>query len=112
MTSDRRPSSLGGPGRVDPLRAQAWYYLVTGAWPIVHLGSFMWVTGPKRDGWLVQTFGGLVCAIGMSLLAGRGDRGSRMMATSSGLTLAAAEVWFVTRGRIRPVYLADAAVEV
>ena len=43
----------------DPLLAQSVYYVSTGVWPIVHLRSFMALTGRKRDTWLVQTFGAL-----------------------------------------------------
>jgi hypothetical protein len=96
---------------LDPLSVQGSYYVTTGVWPILHLGSFMRVTGPKRDRWLVQTFGALVCAVGVSLLAGRGDRGSRTLGATSALTLAVAEMLFVARGRISPIYLGDAAVE-
>ena len=48
---------------------QGVYYLVTGIWPLVHMGSFQRVTGPKVDGWLVQTAGVLITAIGATLLA-------------------------------------------
>src|SRR5215210_1647848 len=111
MTTGRPPIAIVAVPGVDPLRVQGSYYLLTGAWPILHLRSFMRVTGPKRDRWLVQTFGALVCAIGLSLLAGSGDRGSRTLGTTSALALAAAELWFVSRGRISPVYLGDAMAE-
>jgi hypothetical protein len=74
----------------------------------------MALTGPKRDTWLVQTFGALVTAIGGTLLSSR-RRSERTaaarLAVVSALTLAAADTWFVAQGRIRPVYLADAALE-
>jgi energy-converting hydrogenase Eha subunit E len=98
--------------RAEPARAQGLYYVATGVWPIVHLGSFMALTGPKRDTWLVRTFGALVSAIGVSLLVGRADRtATATLAISSALTLAACEAVFVARGRISPIYLADALVE-
>ena len=99
----------------DPLRIQAVYYLVTGIWPILHLRSFYALTGPKREGWLVQTFGLLVGAIGVLLLprrAGGERRIQEQLASSTALALAAAELVFVARGRIRPIYLLDAAAQV
>jgi len=47
---------------------QAWYYLVTGVWPLVNISSFQLVTGPKTDLWLVKTVGVLVTVISVTLL--------------------------------------------
>jgi hypothetical protein len=99
---------------VDPILVQGAYYVASGLWPVVGLASFYLVTGPKREGWLVRTFGLLVAAIGFVLLRARrpGDRHvARRVATASGVALAAADTAFVLRGRIRPVYLVDAAAE-
>jgi hypothetical protein len=99
---------------LDPVRVQAAYYLATGLWPIVHLRSFVALTGPKSDTWLVQTFGALIAAVGGVLLSDEDASGRAVqarLAITSGLTLAAADAWFVARRRIRPIYLADAAVE-
>ena len=103
------------PGVPDALRLFGWYYLITGIWPVVHLRSFEALTGPKRDGWLVRTFGLLVSAIGLSVLLARGPgerRAQRRLAVGSAAALTLADVVFVARGRIRPVYLLDALVEV
>src|SRR4051812_31943322 len=103
--------------RHDPLRAQSAYYFATGLWPIVHLSSFQALTGPKRDTWLVQTFGALVAATGVALWprsgnAGEGERPAQeRVAIGAALALAASDAYFVARRRIRPIYLADAAVE-
>jgi hypothetical protein len=48
---------------------QAVYFLITGIWPLLHIESFMKVTGPKRDLWLVKTVGVLVTAIAMGVVA-------------------------------------------
>lgn len=51
---------------------QGLYFLVTGIWPLVHIKSFQWVTGPKVDLWLVKTVGVLIAVMGAVLtLAGR-----------------------------------------
>lgn len=97
-------------------RFQGAYYLATGVWPLIHMGSFLAVTGPKTDLWLVRTVGVLVAVIGASLLmASRQPRlapESLALAAGSALGLAAIEIWHVTRGVIAPIYLADAALEI
>lgn len=97
----------------DPLRAHSIYYVVTGIWPIVHLRSFMFLTGRKTDTWLVQTFGALITALGVAILprARVGRRAQENVAIGAALSLAASDGIFVLRRRIRPVYLLDAAVE-
>ena len=90
--------------------AQGVFYIATGLWPILHLRSFLRVTGPKRDTWLVQTLGGLIAVVGAALLADQHD--SKTLGIGSALTLAAADVVFAGKGRISPVYFADAAAEV
>jgi hypothetical protein len=94
--------------------AQGLYFVISGVWPVVHLESFMRVTGPKTDDWLVQAFGLLVAGVGVVLvrawLRGR-SRTVADVALATASTLAFIDVWFVARGRVPPIYLADAAVE-
>jgi hypothetical protein len=93
--------------------AQGTYYLASGIWPIVHLSSFERVTGPKLEGWLVRTMGGLIAAVGAALLAGARGRSSptRVLGIASAAALGAADAVYALRGRIAKVYLADAAVQ-
>lgn len=94
---------------------QGAYYLTTGLWPLVHMESFERVTGRKTDRWLVRTVGVLVGAIGWGLLqSGRRGYLSKDMRSVSQLAAAgiiAVEVPTALRGRISPIYLADAIVE-
>ena len=94
---------------------QGAYFLATGAWALLHLPSFLFVTGPKNDLWLVQTVGVLVAAIGLALLLAAGrDRvtlETRVLAVTSALGLAAVETWYALAGSIRGVYLLDALLE-
>src|SRR4051812_30893344 len=48
---------------------QGVYFFITGLWPIVHMPSFLFVSGPKTDLWLVKTVGILIVVIGSVLLA-------------------------------------------
>jgi hypothetical protein len=95
---------------------QGGFYLATGIWPLLDIGSFQDVTGPKTDLWLVRTVGVLVAVIGgVLLLAARRGRITDeivVLAVGSALGLAAIDVIFTMAGTISPVYLADAAAEV
>ncbi|HEX2142196.1 MAG TPA: hypothetical protein VHK28_08010 [Candidatus Limnocylindria bacterium] len=97
-------------GVVRTLRVQGAYYLLSGLTPLVAYRAFVWVTGPKRDDWLVKTFGLVVAGFGAALLR----RPSPEVASQAATVAAAiglAEAWYVLRGRIRTVYLADAVME-
>src|SRR5262249_42948270 len=84
--------------RQDPAEIQGEYFLVTGMWPVLHLRSFEWVTGPKREGWLVKTVGGLIAAIGTALyFAARRDRVTpevRKLAIGSVLWLLGVDLYY------------------
>jgi hypothetical protein len=94
---------------------QGLYYLITGLWPIVHIRSFMAVSGPKTDEWLVKTVGALVAVIGFVLLSEARRRSSEvelfMLGIGSAVSLGLIDVVYVSKGTISPVYLADAALE-
>ena len=94
---------------------QALYYVVTGGWPVVHMGSFEAITGPKVDDWLVQMVGLLAAAIGVTLaVAVRSRRWGaevRTLAILSALAFTAIDFRYALSGRISPIYLADAAAE-
>jgi hypothetical protein len=107
------PVAPGGPTAVAAV--QGLYYLATGVWPLVHVESFMAVTGPKTDLWLVYTVGVLVGVVGVVLLvaarAGRVTPEVMLLAVGAALGLTGIDVIFVARGAIAPIYLADAAAE-
>ena len=90
-------------------------YLATGVWPLISLRSFERVTGPKVDGWLVQTVGAVVaCVGGVLMLAARRNRITpeiAVLGVSCAASLTAIDIIFVARRRIAPIYLADAAAE-
>jgi hypothetical protein len=95
---------------------QGAYYVLTGAWPLIHLPSFEAVTGPKVDHWLVRTVGLLAAAIGITLLVGVRRQETRTaalgtLAVSSALAFAAIDFWYGLRGVISPIYLADGVIE-
>jgi hypothetical protein len=93
---------------------QGAYYLLSGLWPIVSYRTFEWVTGPKRERWLVKTVGLLTVAIGSTLVRdpdGR-SRQTRHLAIAIAIAYGAIDVWYAGLvRRIRPVYLLDAMAE-
>src|SRR5690606_38602264 len=95
---------------------QGVFYFLTGVWPLIHLESFLWVTGPKTDLWLVQTVGLLVTAVSLPLLAAWKKR--RFPAETLALAavclgrLTAIDIIFVDNVTLLPVYLLDAAAEI
>jgi hypothetical protein len=97
------------------LAAQAAYYLITAVWPFAHLHSFLAVTGPKREVWLLKTVSALVgvigTALGLAAARGRATSETDVLAVGSALSLASVDVVYVARRRISPVYLADAALQ-
>ena len=92
-------------------RAQGVFYLLTGLWPFVHLRSFLKVTGPKRELWLLYTASVLICAVGAALLRGGGGRGAGTLGAGAAAGLGAIDVIYVARRRIKPTYLLDAVME-
>lgn len=95
---------------------QGVYYVITGIWPLVSLGTFEAVTGPKTDDWLVQTVGVLAGVIGIVLLVGslrqRPTRETWFLSITSAIGFTAVDVTFVTLGVISRIYLVDAAIQI
>ena len=94
---------------------QAAYYFLTGVWPIVHIRSFMAVTGPKHDKWLVKTVGVLITVIavviGMAAYRGTVDAEVIALAIGSAAALGAVDVIYVACRVIPRIYLLDAVAE-
>lgn len=96
-------------------KMQGLYWLITGIWPFLHLKSFLAVTGPKQDIWLLCTVSVLITVIGGVLFAA----GMRKQVTSElkGLGIASAaaltciDVYHSMSDVIWDIYLLDAAVE-
>jgi hypothetical protein len=90
-------------------------YLLSGVWPVVHLRSFLAVTGPKIDLWLVQTMGALLAVLGAALIgAARRPRVEPewvFLGAGAALVLGGSDAVFVQRGVISRIYLVDAAGE-
>jgi hypothetical protein len=94
---------------------QGVYFFLTGVWPILHIRSFMAVTGPKHDVWLVKTVGALIAVVGGAILRA-GWRGAVsaevvVLAAGSAAALMLVDVIYVSKRVISKIYLADAVPE-
>ncbi|HEV2856094.1 MAG TPA: hypothetical protein VHC97_25120 [Thermoanaerobaculia bacterium] len=104
----------------DPLILLAWlqgiFYLITGLWPLLHMPSFLAVTGPKVDLWLVKTVGVLIVVIGAVLVVGARRRAVgpelALLAAGSAASLAGVDLVYALSDRIWDVYLLDALAEI
>src|ERR1044071_465421 len=47
---------------------QGIYFFISGIWPILSMSTFVKVTGPKTDLWLVKTVGIILAVIGAVLI--------------------------------------------
>lgn len=94
---------------------QGVYFLITGIWPLFSMKTFLLVTGPKTDLWLVKTVGLILAVIGAVLLyaqmTGTVNPPVIMLAIGSALSLTFVEIVYVTKRVISPIYLADAFAE-
>lgn len=94
---------------------QGLYYLATGLWPLVSMETFLMVTGPKTDLWLVRTVGILITVMGMVFLTaayrGRPTVEATLLAVGAAVGLTAVDVVYVMWNVIDPIYLLDAAGE-
>lgn len=95
---------------------QGIYYLVSGLWPLVSMATFVAVTGPKVDLWLVRMVGALAAVIGAALLTAAAERRLTpevaVLAAGAALSFASVDLAYALSGRISPVYLLDAAAQI
>ena len=95
---------------------QSIYFIVTGVWPIISINTFMAVTGPKTDIWLVQMVGLLALAIGCGLLYSsitkKFHTSSTIIILMSCLFFFAIDVYYYMNGALIDTYLADAFLQV
>ena len=97
------------------LLIQGIYYFISGMWPLLDIDSFMLITGPKTDIWLVKTVGVLVVMIALALLSARHrqETGAAIIIISLGsaVGLAIIDIIYSLSGRISKIYLADACIQ-
>lgn len=94
---------------------QGIYFFVFGIWPIFSMTTFLKVTGPKTDLWLVKTVGIILAVIGIVLILAQVNAEINTsiitLAIGSALSLALVEFIYVAKRVISPIYLGDALIE-
>jgi len=94
---------------------QATYTLLTALWPLIDIETFMAVTGPKTDVWLVKTVGALLIPVALCLYAHLRDNNVRLSALVLGMGVALAficiDLFYALNDIILNIYLLDALVE-
>lgn len=91
------------------------YFLITGIWPLLHIQSFLAVTGPKEEVWLVKTVGVIILVMGAGLTAAGIQRKVNLpiliIAVAGALGFIMIDVIYVLKDVIPLVYLLDAGIE-
>ena len=94
---------------------QGIYFLVTGIWPLLSMRTFLAITGPKTDLWLVKTVGLVLAVIGAVLIYAQQTAAVNppvvFLAIGAAASLALVEFIYVFKRVISPIYLGDTVVE-
>jgi hypothetical protein len=95
--------------------SHAIYILITALWPLIDIESFMIVTGPKTDIWLVKTVGALLIPVSLAMFAHLlSNCAITPLAVLGGFTaigFIAIDLYYSLNGTISDIYLADAFIE-
>jgi hypothetical protein len=90
---------------------QGIYFSITGVWPLLHIPSFLAVTGDKTDIWLVKMVGLLAATIGIYLIYSVRQQPAKLLAILSAFSFGIIDVYYVYQKTISPIYLVDAVIE-
>ena len=95
---------------------QGIYTLLTALWALADIQTFMEVTGPKTDIWLVKTIAVLLLPIAFCFLWGCYFNTDRRLITIIGIMtsagLAFIDFYYTYNGTIRKIYRADGYLEI
>jgi hypothetical protein len=98
------------------LWVQSLYILITAIWPILDIESFMLVTGPKTDIWLVKTVGALLIPIGLTLgsylFIHTDIRPAILLGSITALAFAIIDFYYALNDVISDIYLLDGILEI
>src|SRR5690606_23730687 len=80
---------------------------ISGIWPLLHMPSFMQVTGGKHDIWLVKMVGLLSISIGLALIIKRYS----FLGFFAALSFIGIDLHYTANGTISNAYLVDAVLQ-
>jgi hypothetical protein len=94
---------------------QGLYFFFPSIWPLVHMPSFLAVTGPKTDLWLVRTVAVLLTVISLTFLTAAYRKEYQpaigLLAVGSAAGMAGIDLYYALNDRIWDTYLIDAVGE-
>jgi hypothetical protein len=94
---------------------QGIYFLLTALWGLADIESFMDVTGPKTDVWLVKTVSVLILAVAICLLSylrfGSNLWPAAILGIISAAGLGCIDFYYSLNGVISKVYMIDGFME-
>jgi hypothetical protein len=97
------------------LGIQTIYYLITAVWALVDIRSFIFITGPKTDVWLVKTVAVLllcICAsLGTYFFIKKDFLPVNILAISCCMGFIIIDCYYSFSNVISDVYLVDAAIQ-
>jgi hypothetical protein len=95
--------------------SHAIYIFITAVWPIIDIESFMMVTGPKTDIWLVKTVGALLIPVSITMMVNLVAVNNKWplitLAAGTAIAFICVDCYYALNDVISDIYLADAAVE-
>jgi hypothetical protein len=95
---------------------QGIYTLITALWPLVHISSFLAVTGYKEDLWLVKTVAAILLAVAACFLAACRSVDKNIpvyvLAITSAIALATIDFYYSVNDVISNVYQADGVLQI
>lgn len=96
-------------------KLQGLYWAIGAAWPVVHMQSFLLVTGPKEELWLVRCLSLLMIVIGAVLLFAaykhRITPELKWLSAGGTAVMAFTDFFYVIDGTLPPIYLLDGLAE-
>jgi hypothetical protein len=97
------------------LLIQGVYTTLTALWGLIDIHSFMVVTGPKTDIWLVKTVSAILVCVGLTLLtnlrSGENLAPRAMLSVSSAVALSCIDFYYAEAGIIRRIYELDGIMQ-
>jgi hypothetical protein len=98
------------------LWVQSSYMLLTAIWPLVDIHSFMKVTGPKTDIWLVKTVGALLIPVGLCLMyhlfIRTDQRPAILLGGLTAVSFICVDFYYALNDVISDIYMADGVLQI
>jgi hypothetical protein len=95
---------------------QGMYYFITAIWPLLHIESFMEVTGYKTDVWLVKTVGALLIPVSLCMLIHNfiktDHRPVALLCVLSAIAFMTIDFYYAITDVIRDVYMLDGVIQI